>query len=76
MFLQSSSEGSAFRVFKQMQILRRLLAAQNDSSHEFFRKLYQSGAHHAKGRRCIWIRTPPAAITCRYPPRWHNIDMR
>jgi hypothetical protein len=32
-------EGSAVRVFKQMQIFRRLLAPQNDSSHEFFRSL-------------------------------------
>jgi hypothetical protein len=32
-------EGSAFRVFKQMQILRRLLAPQNDDSADFFRSL-------------------------------------
>jgi hypothetical protein len=33
-------EGSAFRVFKQMQVLRRLLAPQNDDATAFFRNLF------------------------------------
>jgi len=49
-------EGSAFRGFKQMQILRRLLAPQNDDSAAFFRSLF-SPAHAAQGRRYVQIRT-------------------